>query len=52
MMVTLDRMYNDFTAHARWFLITEYVTLRIKIFTPSVNKFDELVITQSFQSVF
>lgn len=51
MMVTFNHMYHDFTAHACWFLITKDITLKIKFSTPSVSKFDQVVITQSFQSV-
>jgi hypothetical protein len=35
-------MYDDFTAHTCWFLMTKDITLRIKFSTPSVNKFDNL----------
>jgi hypothetical protein len=51
MMVTLNSLYDDFIAHTCWFLITKDITLRIQFSAPSVNKFDQIVITHSFQSV-
>jgi hypothetical protein len=44
-------MYDDdSTAHTCWFLITEEIILRIEFSAHGVNKFDQLVITQPFQS--
>jgi hypothetical protein len=47
-MVTLNIMFDDFTAHTCWFLMAKDNTLRINFSTPIVNKFEQLVITQSF----
>jgi hypothetical protein len=44
-------MYGGFSADTCWFLMTKEITLRIKFSAPNVHKFDQLVITQSFQSV-
>jgi hypothetical protein len=51
MMVTLNLMYVDFTAHTCWFLMVKDFTLRINFSAPNVSKFEHLVVTQSSESV-
>jgi hypothetical protein len=51
MVVILNRVYDDFTAHTCWFLKIRDITLRVNSSTPNANKFDQLVITHCSQTV-
>jgi hypothetical protein len=51
MVVILNLAYDDFTAHACLFLMMKDITLRFNSSTPDVNKFDQLFMTQSSESV-